>query len=337
MKSHFYELTAKDVLAIVGSPLLVLSAFACAMHIGATVNLLPPPRATLDTDRTILFHQADASRRTQDASVLLIGDSSCLMDVSALQLSETLPAGESALNLGTLSYLDLRAFAGMLRHYAAANPARLRAVVLLMHPEALRRPAPAEDYVAALAHFYEGTDHCGANVPPLLCALGVEKFKSRVLSQMMPKPLPGIYGHRYGFTHDLWNYLSVHRGSLLDPGRFNPSSPGNVEYRLAKSLETASQEFRAVVPPGVKLVVGITPVPESVVGPGYGELHGEMLRTWSGWLRADAALEELPVTLADDLFASTTHLNESGVRHYTERIGQALLRLLPKPQPGALP
>src|SRR5687767_15988289 len=113
------------------------------MHLAALFHVLPRPRPTLDVDRTILVHQVEASRSRQDMDVLLIGDSSCLIDVWAPQLTREI--GRPVLNLGTLSYLDLNAYGTLLRLFTAANPNSPKAVVLLMHPEALRRPT-AEPY-----------------------------------------------------------------------------------------------------------------------------------------------------------------------------------------------
>ena len=93
------------------------------------------PRPILDIDRTILIHQAEASRLRHGADVVFLGDSSCLMDFSAKDLEGWLPPDHRVLNLATLSYVDLPACAGLLRNYVAANPDRLRVVVLLLHPE----------------------------------------------------------------------------------------------------------------------------------------------------------------------------------------------------------
>ena len=325
MKSHQCEFSGKELAGAILPALLPVILFALAMRFGVSARLWPAPQPALDTDRTILLHQAAASQKPQNASVILIGDSSCLMDVSAPQLTRLLPAGSSALNLGTLSYLDLNAFAGLLRRAAAANSNQLRAVVLLMHPEALRRSSPVEQQAEALSRYFRGADHCGPATPPLLCGLGAEMFRARILSRVWPAPLAGAYGRRYGFSHDLWEHLSQQRGSLIDPGTFNAkTASGSAEYRLAKTLETASGRFRAALPPGVKLFVGITPAPEGFAGLGHAAKHREMLETWGGWLGADRVLTNLPATLPDGLFASTTHLNEGGAALYTEALAKAL-------------
>src|SRR6266496_1442473 len=163
MKSHTGEFTINDLVQVVGGPLAVLAIFAALMHGGVASKLLPAPRPTLDTERTILLHQAEASRAPHDAGILLVGDSSCLMDVSARHLGERL--GRPVLNLGTFSFLDLNAHALLLREYARANPGRLHAVVLLMHPEGLRRVGSEGYYLRVLTNFWNGDDGCHLDAP----------------------------------------------------------------------------------------------------------------------------------------------------------------------------
>lgn len=322
MKSHTYEFGPKDLLRLVVGPLLPLAIFAVAMHASAWLHFLPPPRPTLDAERAILIHQAEAARRPQDAEVLLLGDSSCLMNVSARQLGEQL--GRPALSLATFSFLDLNAHALMLREFAQANSGRPRAVVLLMHPESLRRLGAEPYYLAVLTNFWAGCDHCRTELLSgrASCLLGVDAFNGRILSRVVPTPLNGAYAHRYGFTRDLENFLTREHGSAIDPD----SKPfaGNAEYRLAPTLERASKNFRSAVPPGAKLFVGITPVPERFAGARYPQLHADLLRQWSQWLQADVVLTNLPSTLPDDSFARSTHLKETFVPRYTEQLAAAL-------------
>jgi hypothetical protein len=99
---------------------------------------------------------------------------------------------------------------------------------------------------------------------------------------------------------------------------------GRPEFRLSPTLKPASEAFRAAVPPGVKLLVAITPVPRQFAGTAYPGLREEMLRQWGEWLHADGLLHTLPVVLPEDQFARPTHLNEAAVPHYTEELGKAL-------------
>ncbi|MBI5388031.1 MAG: hypothetical protein HZA90_25485 [Verrucomicrobia bacterium] len=327
MTSHRYAFDRRDLVLLLGGPLVPIALFAVLMQGGAALGWLPAPRPALDVDRTLLIHQIEAARSRQEAEIVLVGDSSCLMDISAKQLSALL--GCRVLNLGTHSYLDLLAYAQLLREHVAAHPRPPRAVVLLLHPEALRRVTPETYHSALFQSLLRGED-----LPPLggpreriRQLLGLEAFRNRCLSRWLPAPLPGAYGRTYGFSRDLEKFLMRNQGSVLDP---EPAPlRGNSEYRLAPQIEAPSRLFRAAVPAGTMLVVGITPVPAEFAGRAYPGVHGPMLHQWSQWLQADAALVELPCTLPDRHFARVAHLNQDGVRLYTEALARVLKQRLP--------
>jgi len=321
VKSHTCEFTIKALAPLVAWPCVVVVAFGVLMHVGASLRLLPTPRPTLDTERTVLLHQADAARTTHNAEIVLLGDSSCLMNVSARQLNTEL--GRRALNLGTFSFLDVNAHASMLREYAQANPGKLRTVVLLMHAESLRRLSAEPYYVEALENFWADQDQSttGTIAGQVNRALGVDIFKGRLLSRALPLPLGGAYGRRYGFTRDLESALTAESGSVIDP---DPQPlTGTAEYRLAPTLEKTSRNLRTAVPPGVTLLVGITPAPERFAGARYPAQQAAMLQQWAGWLGA-IALTNLPAALPDSSFVRTTHLTESVIPAYTTALAKAL-------------
>ena len=318
MRSHSYDFVSGDLARLLAPTLAIVALAAGILHAATLLNLLPGPRPTFDVDRTIVIHKIEASGSRQDAEVLLMGDSSCLMDLSAVKLTREI--GRPVLNLGALSYLDLNAHATLLRRFVAANPNQLKAVVLLLHPEALRRHAPEEYHTAVFDHFVAGKDH--ATKRNLAHWLGLEFFRSRVLSRALPTPFAGAYGRRYGFSSDLQSYLTRERGSAIDP---DPKAfQGNPEYRLAPQLEIQSRAFKTAVPAGVRLFVAITPVPAGFAPPNYAGQHRQMLEQWSQWLGADAALVDLPPTLPNDLFTTTTHLNEAGAAEFTALLARSL-------------
>ncbi|HKQ40783.1 MAG TPA: hypothetical protein VJ063_22135 [Verrucomicrobiae bacterium] len=328
MQSHTYEFNGRDVLHVIGPAFVPILAFALLMHLGAAAKLLPKPRPTLDVDRTILVHKAEASRSKGDAQVLLIGDSSCMIDVQACELGQT--TGMPALNLGTLSYLGLESHAALLREYFALNPGRVRIVVLLMHPEALRLVAPAEYHAGVLQHFLRGTDFGVGSSPRdhVLHWLGSDFFRDRWLARAVPVPLGGPYGRKYGFTSDLESYLNNHCGSLADPDA--RKFKGNPEYRLAARFEKDSRVFRASLPREVKLLVGITPVPSGYAQGDYARTREQMLAQWQRWLEPAAILTNLPATLPDHLFVSVTHLSGAGAHEYTSMVAEFLRKNAPE-------
>lgn len=326
MKSHTYELTLADLGRLLGGLLVPMVGFAAIMRLGAGAGILPLPRPNFDVDQTILTHQAEASRSLSGADRLFIGDSSCLMDFSGKYLEEIEGGSHRVINLGSLSYLGLNGYAALLSRYAAANPGSLRTVVVLVHPEMLRGVAPVSDYLRLLSDYYAGADPGDASTfQGQLCGLfGLDIFRNRLLSRV-PLPLPKPYGQYYGFNADLDEFMNRHRGSAVDPGQYGRRpGQGNAEYRLSPSWQDGCLALRAAVPPSAKLVIGITPVPASFAPPNYAARRQEMLDQWAQWMRADAQLTDLPPTLPDSFFASTTHLNEAGALYYTTILAKCL-------------
>jgi hypothetical protein len=325
MKSHEYELVRGDLARLAARIAAPVVLFAVLMRLGAMTGLWPCPWPALDLDRTILAHQAYASRELNDSDVILTGDSSCLMDVSAVKLQRQFAGRYRPLNLGTFMYMGFGGYASMLSRYNDVNPGRVRVVVLLVHPEMLRGIAPVSSYLGILSDLYAGTDPEAPNsVHGQLCGvLGLNIFESRFLGRC-PLPLPGQYGRFYGFNRDLYNYMGRARGSAVDPHQYVPApGQGNAEYRLSAGLESACLAFRAAVPAGAKLLVGLTPVPESFAEANHPAKAREILRQFGQWLQADC-LTNLPPTLPDALFASTTHLNQKGSEAYTEILAECL-------------
>jgi hypothetical protein len=212
----------------------------------------------------------------------------------------------------------------LLRQHTVTNPGRLRAVVLLMHPEALRR-AGAESYqMAVLLHYLNERDlfRTGDLAGQISFAFGVDIFKGRVLARLLPVPLSGSYGRYYGFNKNLEDFMTANFGSAVDPAVVPLT--GSAEYWLSPGLEEAAHQFKSAVPAGVSLFVALSPVPEKYAGPNFQKRQPELLRQWSEWLRADGVLTDLTATLPDDQFACTTHLKPKAVPSYTRALAASI-------------
>ncbi|HOW66360.1 MAG TPA: hypothetical protein P5186_24855 [Candidatus Paceibacterota bacterium] len=325
MSSHQCQFGVRDLARIVLLPLLPVVFIALAMHGGQTLGWFPARWPILDMDRAVLTYQAEVARMPNSAEVLLLGDSSCLTGLSVPDLEKNL--GLKALSLATLSYVDLQAHGMMLSRWIEANPGKLRTVILLMHPEALRREEPS----AFHQRFLEGLLTSQPLPKPegfrgrWERMMGLDVFRDRILARILPFPLPSQYGPRYGFTVDLCRRLWEGQGSLADPNLYDrDSASGNAEYRLAKVLERASAGFRAQAPAQVRWVIGLTPSPASFVQPDHPARHRALLTTWAQWLKADVTLTNLPAILPDVLFASTTHLNATGRDLFTRLLAREL-------------
>lgn len=323
-RSHEYQFGVREVSRVLAVPLTGLLLLAGLIHTAGMAGWLRESRPA-DMDRTILAHQADASKRRSNAEIILGGDSSCLMDVSARQLAHDL--GPPVLNLATLSFVSLSDHGRLLSRFAQTNAPNPRIVILLLHPEALRRATPSVShaiFVQARLAGLPGPAPTNA-VQWITRTAALDHLRESVLNRLFPAPLPGEFGPAYGFTSDLWQTLSRNSGSLIDPNRFDSTTAkGSPDYRLARLLEAESREFRSRLPAGVQLWAGITPVPESFAGSAHADTVRELLATWQSWLGADRVLDDLPATMPDALFASPTHLNAAGAEQFTAQLASQL-------------
>jgi hypothetical protein len=202
-------------------------------------------------------------------------------------------------------------------------------VVLLMHPEGLRRVGSESYQLAILEAYLAGRDHSttASAAGAINAWTGVDIATGRLLARCIPTPLRGDYGTYYGFTTDLERFMTQHSGSAIDPGR--EKFTGNAEYRLAPTLEKASRAFRAGLKPQTKLVAAVTPVPAGFVRPGFEATRDQLLRQWTAWLGTTNGLFNLPATLSDDHFARVTHLKPEAVPAYTAALAASLRSQLP--------
>src|SRR5688500_17414493 len=109
-------------------------------------------------DRTVLLHQAAAAQSAEAAEILLLGDSSCMMDLQAGPLSQALPGQPSVLNLGAVSYLELPVMGEFAAKLATQQGRPPRVIVLMMHPETLRQGEFSPAYTQIAEDFYAGKD-----------------------------------------------------------------------------------------------------------------------------------------------------------------------------------
>lgn len=324
MRSHDYQIRWADAVRMAGAPLAGVAVLAAILHLGVWIGAWPRPIPALDMDRTVLLHQAAASEIRSEADLICVGDSSCLMDVDPRVVART--TGRPALNLGTLSHLDLEGQQRLLAHFFEANPVRGQTVVLLMNPASLRLWPDAAWPNSILEDFYARRDPVG-HAGVIDRWLGFEIVRARLLGPAWPMPLSGAFGQRYGFTRDLWREMAAQGGHLVDPRRLEPGSiRGSTEYSIAAVWEKAGRLFRSRLPGGIRLAVGFTPVPVSLTDKDFDRRGSDRLRQWAGWLEADQILTGLPAAWGDDRFATPTHLHEDSARRFSMQLGVELGR-----------
>ncbi len=322
---QIYDVPLGEALRFVSIP-WVLPAIAAGILHGLTLTgLHPHPRPMGNIDETIVSHQAHAALHHPRADILLVGDSSCLMNVDALHLQEALGGDKTVLNLGTLSHLGIAETCDMLEARALNVERPDPVIVTLRHPEGLRGRSPDSRLRDVLHAVLDRSAAPLFGGSPFGDLFAVDRLRVLFLDRWIPSPLPPAYGCSFGFTTDLWRYLDRSQGSLPAPDREGPSFRSTIAYRLHPSVEEESVRWARVSELSER-VVGITPFPESYAPPGHDPRTRLMLLRWGAWCRADHLLDELPLTLPDSHFAGRLHLNRLGVQSYTRHLAESLTR-----------
>ena len=160
---------------------------------------------------------------------------------------------------------------------------------------------------------------------------GSQILRENILTHCLATPLRGhgAGAAYFGFSSEVDSYMTAHDGSLLDFGAVpTPKWRKPQRLELAQGLEAESETFRAEIPSGAKLLVGLTPVAESYSSTVELRRERELLLKWNSWLKADALLTNLPPTLPDVFFAGAVHLNPAGQRTFTRVLAKQLTALL---------
>ncbi len=325
-KSHIYELSRMRMLVLTAGPTLAASVLALGLRLAGEWTILPRPWPLENTDCTIVAHQGHAADSGPAAEVILAGDSSCLMDVDAHLLAKVLDA-DGVLNLGTLSYLHVEGARLLLERYCRRHSPP-RTVVLLWHPQTLRQAGAERYFVGILYSYWKGEEIC----PPgrrgrRACLLGLVGMRERVLSRITAFAMSGEYFWRYGFTRDLWREMERRGGGMSACGRYDSVRDRSLlrpEFRLDGGFTGRAAGLREVLPAGTRLLVGLTPLPHSLVPAGYAAERDRLLQGCGEAFAADGLLAGLPAVMPDDLFAGPRHLNERGGRTFTRLLAREI-------------
>ncbi len=313
------------------------AAIAALLLTASRLDLLPKP-VPADLDRTILAAKAELASQPLPVDVLLLGDSSCMMNVDAPELSRRL--NRRVLNLGTFSHLDLHSHAALLQQTLRTRTLPPAVVVLLMHPASLKRSSsePAAERFLSACLSGETAGMLSPARYPAESALAGVVVRDRLIQPWVPSILRGDFATAYGSTRGIRRSLLAQAGSLADPSTFDPAQhQGRYELTPGSGLESASRSFRSAIPPTITLRVGLTPFPQSLTSTQHAERSRSLLETWASWLQPARTLTNWPAVWPDTRFATATHLNTQGIREFTALLADALIRDTPNPNPNPSP
>lgn len=323
MKPHGFLIQPRQLVNVFAPTFLPLITLVLALKVSEQMEMLPPESSASDPDQVALRHQLRASRAHHPAEILLTGDSTCWMGVDARELSTYLPGRPPAFNLSLTIGFGLDVYGELISRFATANPGQVRAVVLLVTPATLRNDSRTADGLSSLREL-QSPSTSGSDL------FGTTLLRRRLLAHFIDTPLRGGGAEFFGFASQIESYLAAHNGSLIDFGVIDPQArPRPIsEWTLGSAIDEESRAFRAAIPAGAKLFIGLTPTPSGSVAKREQLARVELLEMWNGFIQADGVLTNLPAILPDRFFSRTGHLNREGQQHYTKRLGNELAALL---------
>jgi hypothetical protein len=329
MKSHYYDIDWRKTVGDFLSIAFAIATFAVVARVWLITH--PNARAAVEPIPVplILAHQWEAAGSIP-SEILLIGDSSCLMDVDAVLLEELLSKKKnrsvSVLNLGVVSFSKMDDFGKLVDRAIVANPGGLKRIVLLVHPEMLRR----RDKPVNLSpdNFYEPLKQTDLSaLGSIHFWLGLDTFERVVLRRCLPSPLPNQWGSFYGFHTGLQRYLQEHKGSAVEYTNYKQGK--RVSRFLAEtSVLNEARALRERLPKGIPLAIGLMPTTGSFCGPEFPAEFTVMRQRWAEVMQPDVVLTNLPMSLPDSFFATHTHLTREGQRVFTRWLSEELDSIL---------
>lgn len=322
-----------DWLRAILPTVIVIVGLAGVLRGADRFGLLPQPPRSANPGAIVLAHQAWAARAGLPGEIVLLGDSTCLMDVDARALEASLPGQPSVLNLGLIAWLPFQDYAEALEDHAATNSNSVKMVVLLVTPNKLTLDDKdnTREIWRRIRQPGNGRGEPQAESRTLVNWLGGNLLREKLLSHGLVRPLGGVGegSALFGFPTEVEEYMTERQGSLIELGPAKITRKREAWNMIAfADLEAQCQTFRSKVPSGAKLVVGLTPIASSISSPAELQQRAALLSKWSFYLKADGILTNLPTKFPDALFAANGHLNPVGQKTFTAILARELTPFL---------
>ena len=315
--------------------LIVRAAVPTLALVGATLAIaayshLQSPAFTREQEPNfvdaLIETQIERANTLPATDILIVGDSSALMDIDPARLARL--TGQSAETLATIAYGGPRAMASLIDRMARRG-ARPRTLILAFHAAGMPRRADWEDWTMQVV--------AQTRQRPFASSIrtGALGRLNDLTSGIVFRPLEGAYGSFYGGREQFVDYLREHHGSAIDPRPRDLSGDELTSAALqwAVSFETTDL-FRAdlptlraaierLAPARVRLL--ITPVPQRWALPQALENRSAAIREITEALGlAKGDLLDTPAYLPTRSFAVETHLHESARPLFTQSLAAAL-------------
>jgi hypothetical protein len=280
-----------------------------------------PPRANV-LEEILVHHQQHAATNQGPHEVLLVGDSSCLMNIDTPKLQAELHP-LSVLNLGTVSIMPLRSFAQLATDHSSKYRGYPKYIILIINPEMLRQEFAPE------SKFLTPALSSNPEKEPLSAFLQVTRLRTffdQTVRSVIPAPLPGRYRTYYGFDQTFRRFLRENRGSAIDPAIARVPKTQSNQFKISEAFRRDALVFRSLIPPNAKVFLVLSPIPVGRDRRNDLAARESLLPEISVLLAPDQILN-LPPFLHESLFSTTTHLRPEYRDNYTRHLAHEILRI----------
>jgi len=203
---------------------LVLAAIGPAIGGAVFLSLLfiwnqkAPAYIQPNSDFLIVDGAIERSHSLPSVDVLLVGDSSCLMDVDVGAIRR-LTGGTSVGSLCNVGYVGPAGYAVLLENYFSRGR-HAKAVVLMMHGLQMKRDP---DWDASFTNYVIKDGMVGARITPASFVVQARQKFLSVIEPISYQPLPGTYGLYYGSGYIFKKMFN--ENTVVEPYYFPPKEP----------------------------------------------------------------------------------------------------------------
>ncbi len=325
MNSHEYQINPAMLVRLLAATVMGLAVLVIGIHVGLVLNVLPAPEVPMNSDQFMMHQRHEFTRGDDRAEILIIGDSTSLMGVDALRLTEQLPGHPRVYNLGLFLGLPLNAYGEAAGDFIQRHPGQIKTVVLLTTAWRLIDARALEVNIEFWQRLRDGGDSTpGQTAPVLDRSFAITDSKERLISRMLPFLAHEKSGIYYGRILRAEQHLNEFNGTLVSPGFYNRADQEMVTWEMDAAARDQGAAIRKLIPRDVELLFGIMPLPETSVSVNAPVERANLIRTFNETLQADGALSGIPTTLPDGLFADHVHLNKRGQEWFTDRLAESL-------------
>ncbi|NLG32161.1 MAG: hypothetical protein GX550_01420 [Syntrophomonadaceae bacterium] len=280
----------------------------------------------------ILKEQILRANTLQDTDLLIIGDSSGLMGIDALNLSKRL-GGLRVESLCSMAWVGPAGYAKMLeKTYNTGN--RPKILILIFNYTQFDRKCEWDTWEKMAA---ENPMH-----PKHIPAKGaIKQIYGKIIEPVAYNPLPGAYGQFYGDASALRSFIQNNNGTAIDPNTgldvhsLNELRQVNANYSRKRDTAidySANQLFYAklgdlskCLPRFDSVYILVTPVPDLNYDLDSANARQITLSNIAKALSVpDSNIMNLPPYLPAYYFSTGTHLNKWGREYYTDLIADYL-------------